>query len=112
MKARHLYIIIIILYILAALSLLGMGSARHKLQQLQAVEQSQNGDSTAAPVAAEESTVAEETTPGLVKRSPEKQELYNKLTLWQMIAILFFAAASLLLVYKEKLIKKPVAKTE
>ncbi|MBW3544088.1 MAG: hypothetical protein KY428_00575 [Bacteroidetes bacterium] len=115
MKARHLYMLIITLYIMAALSLLGMGSARHKLQQLQAVEQAQLQDSTAAPQLAEEreeSTEAEDRTTSLVQRSPEKQELHNKLTLWQIIAILFFAAASLLLVYKEKLVQKPATKPE
>lgn len=113
MKARHLYILIISLYILAALSLLGIGSARHKLQQLQAVEQAQLHDSTAValPTAeSTESTPAEKAAP--VRRSPEKQELHNKLTLWQIIAILFFAAASLLLVYKEKLVKKSAVKPE
>lgn len=109
MKARQLYILIISLYILAALSLLGMGSARHKLQQLQAIEQAQVQDSTAVALPTAESTEhtpAEKAAP--VQRSPEKQELHNKLTLWQIIAILFFAAASLLLVYKDKLVKKAV----
>lgn len=100
--------LIITLYTMAALSLLGMGSARHKLQQLQAVEQAQVQDNAAAPQLAEESTEAEDRTTSLVQRSPEKQELHNKLTRWQIIAILFFAAASLLLVYKERLVQKPV----
>lgn len=96
MNPRHLTIIIIVLYTLAALSLLGMGNARQKLEHYQAMEQSN---------LKQDSTYDHPDAEGVVTAT-EKQELQDGLTRWQIIAVSFFAAASLLLVLKDKLVKK------
>ncbi|AHM61380.1 hypothetical protein D770_15630 [Flammeovirgaceae bacterium 311] len=96
MNPRHLNILIVVLYAIAALCLLGMGSAREKLQAYQAAEQTE----------LQQDGPAEQTQVQEIAKAPEEQELQGRLNLWQIIAVCFFATASLLLVLKDKLVKK------
>ncbi|WP_225000110.1 hypothetical protein [Cesiribacter sp. SM1] len=99
MNPRHLNILIAVLYAFAALSLLGMGRAREKLNSYQAAQQTEVlQDSTAA---AEPAQPVQE-----IPVAPEELALRSRLNMWQIIAICFFGTASLLLVLKDKLVKK------
>lgn len=83
MKNRQLIILIVVLYIASAISLLGVGIAREKLKDLRTSEQQM-----------EEERLAQ-----------EREELQNKLLIWQGVAVVLFGSASLLLVFKNKLVK-------
>jgi hypothetical protein len=98
MNPRYLNIVIAVLYALAALSLLGMGRAREKLDSYQAAEQTEVRQENTA--GAEPAQVQE------IPTAPEELELQTRLNMWQIIAIAFFGTASLLLVLKDKLVKK------
>ncbi|EMR02998.1 hypothetical protein [Cesiribacter andamanensis] len=84
MKNRWFIILIVVLYTAAALSLLGVGVVREKLKEQQALEQSAEGGS----------------------QSVERQTLQNKFLVWQGIAVVLFGSASLLLVFRHKLVKE------
>ncbi len=110
MKARHLNILIILFYVMAALCLLGMGSARQKLQRLQATEQRLISDSTAVSQQGDQGVSPGGSTDEVATQTPwkaDKQELQDRLTRWQIIAVLLFSVASLLLVLRDRLVKKP-----
>lgn len=95
MKPRHLTILIVVLYCLSAVSLLGIGSNREKLQKLQQQEQ----------ISAEEREQNAVTEP--MDYAASRQELQTRLMIWQIVALSLFGVASLLLVLKDRLIKKP-----
>jgi hypothetical protein len=82
-KNRWFITLVVVLYTAAALSLLGVGVVREKLKDQQALEQAAEGSGP----------------------SPERQALQNKFLVWQGIAVALFGAASLLLVFRHKLVK-------
>ena len=96
MKPRYLTILIVVLYCLSAVSLLGIGSNREKLQKLQQPQEQ---------TAAEEPEQDAVTEP--MDYTASRQELQTRLMIWQIVALSLFGVASLLLVLKDRLIKKP-----
>lgn len=98
MSPRKLNIIIAVLYALAAFCLLGMGSVRQKLEEVQAAQLE-----TAAP---EQALPAPDGQEVEALNVTKVEELEQKLTIWQVTAIILFATASLLLIFKEKLIRQ------
>lgn len=97
MNPRHLTILIVVLYCLSAVSLLGIGSNREKLQKLQQPQQEQT--------TVEEPEQEAVTEP--MDYTATRQELQTRLMIWQIVALSLFGVASLLLVLKDRLIKKP-----
>lgn len=97
MKLRRLNILIIILYSVAALCLLGVGSTREKLKKINVVEQTDLSDDGVA-LPGQPEVVAQ----GISER---REELQRKLTIWQIVTLVIFATASLVLMFREKLIK-------
>lgn len=102
MKSRHLIIIIVVLYALAALCMLGVGNVREELKALPVEE--------AVPIVEPAPVPAPAPSPGLA--GTDRKDLQNKLVLWQILTLGTFAAASLLLIYREKLTKKAAPPVE
>jgi hypothetical protein len=101
MKPRYLLILIIFLYTLAALSMLGVGSNREKLKKLHQQEQGLSQEPGPSADADDEAQAGEGDT------LATKEALQARLTTWQLVALGLFGAASLLLVLRDRLVKKP-----
>lgn len=98
MNPRKLNIFIIVLYATAVLCMLGAGSIRQQLKEAKAIRQAEEVQMPDAS-GEELQDIAMRTS------SPAIEALEEKLTFWQIVTLFVFAAASLLLIFKDKLTK-------